>query len=225
MSAYRAMQEVWARDWLMPWIGFHPGRVLDLGCGDGGVAVAFWRRGSRVDGHDITEHDWPVESDVDACPDSGLILCQWDIRESDGGGGDYDLIVLRDVLEHTGRKADVLANARQNLASDGRIFVSFPPYWSPYGGHQQSELRGWWRFLPWLHRHPQLRHIRETGLTMRHFESLARDCGLRVVKKRSFLVRPFVAVRYGLPVVGGRGGELFTGGAWYLLAEEGDDAD
>jgi len=209
MTAYRAIQRIWARDYLIPWLGTLPARVLDLGCGDGGVAIAFSEAGAGVVGRDLFRFDWPT-----GC---------WELSDArQPQGGPFDLVVLRDVLEHVCAKGEVLGRAKDTLGRSGRIFVSFPPYRSPYGGHQQSELHGWWRFLPWLHLHPRLRHIRRTGLTMRHFESLVRDCGLRIVKKRSFIVRPFVAIRYGLRVVEGRGGELFTGGVWYLLAKEGE---
>ena len=204
---YRTFQMQWARLYLLPWLGHIPARVLDLGCGDGGVAAELRRQGATTVGRDLFRFKWPPGD--------------WELADARRPqSGQFDLIVLRDVLEHVGAKGEVLVRAKDALATHGRIFVSFPPYRSPYGGHQQSELNTWYRFLPWLHWHPRLRHIRKTGLTMRRFERLAQDCGLRVIKQRRYIIRPFVALRYGLKAVRGNGGEWLTGGVWYLLAKE-----
>ena len=57
MTAYRAIQRIWARDYLIPWLVMLPKRVLDLGCGDGGVAMWFAENGSDVDAQDVGTFD------------------------------------------------------------------------------------------------------------------------------------------------------------------------
>ena len=62
----------------------------------------------------------------------------------------YDTIVIRDVIEHIEDKTTALANIFNLLKPGGKLFMSFPPKYCAYAGHQQTvpTLLG---KLPYLH--------------------------------------------------------------------------
>jgi SAM-dependent methyltransferase len=160
--------------------------------------------------------------------------------------GPFDLVLLRDVIEHLADTTRALRIVRRHLAESGRVFVIFPPYYSPYGAHQQILPRKKLLFLPYnklpylqlLPRgmfealvrgegsaHREVRSLSGIRLTIGRFERCVREAGLSAVRKKMFLTRPSFALRYGVPVVGASvvGAvpvlrEIGVTAAYYLLA-------
>ena len=62
----------------------------------------------------------------------------------------FDLVLMHDVLEHIPESDAALGAVFEALAPGGHCFVSFPPYYSAFGGHQQLAA-GWARAAPFLH--------------------------------------------------------------------------
>ncbi len=196
--------------------------VLDVGCGNGGVSAVFAERASRVLGIDVGELEWPEIPNVEfrkadftdpavAAPCSGA----------------YDIVLLRDVIEHVQDKTTLLKHVASSLRENGHVLVTFPPYYSAYGPHQQNVLEGSpMRRLPFMHWHPGTREIAETRMTIRGFERLAGRADLAVAARRLYLSRPSFEIRYGVPAVrfrlpwlrGLR--EVLCTGAYYLLTPE-----
>ncbi len=52
-------------------------------------------------------------------------------------GGSFNLIILKDVIEHIHDQAKLVNRMKRFLAADGMIFLGFPPWQMPFGGHQQ----------------------------------------------------------------------------------------
>jgi SAM-dependent methyltransferase len=160
--------------------------------------------------------------------------------------GPFDLVLLHDVLEHVVRPDAVLEAARRSLVDGGHVFVSFPPYWSAFGGHQHLAA-GWARAVPYVHYLParvfyrvarpgdneymreadsleDLESVRATKLSLRRAEAAFSRAGLKIESSERFLLRPEYTVRYGLRTAGagalGRTPllrELIVNGAFYLL--------
>jgi SAM-dependent methyltransferase len=204
-------------------------RVLDVGCGDGGASTALAERGARVEGFDLDARR--VEGGAERARARGveLKLSTADVTDSatlDAFSGPYDLILFRDVLEHIPDVDAALRNCRDRLADGGGIVVIYPPYWSPYGGHQQilhppKKLGVRWAKLPFVHwsglrvwralaRGPQgddpewgeIETIRRACLTVGGLRRRARRHGLHVAYARRYLLRPTFRLRYGTPVLG-----------------------
>ena len=104
-----------------------PSRVLDLGCAGGELAARIRAQGHHVTAVDIAMHP-DVEAKVDRFVEADL----------DGGipetvGGEYDVILAADVLEHVRNPEQVLADARAMLRPGGRVIVSIPNFghWYP----------------------------------------------------------------------------------------------
>ena len=99
------------------------GRILDCGCGDGGLSIYLRSRGWDVRG---VEADAELASLARA---AGLDVVEVDL-ESAGAwqslGSDYDAVIFSDVLEHLDDPRRVLRFATSVLRPGGGILVSLP---------------------------------------------------------------------------------------------------
>jgi SAM-dependent methyltransferase len=227
---YRRYQATLAREYLIPifqrWgVDVAGKRLLEVGCGNGGCGAEFARAGCNVVMMDIDERlvalagEHNEREGIDAEVFAGDVL--------DGAApfwrrGPFDIVMFRDVMEHIESPSAVLRIAGRFLSPSGVILVVFPPYYSPYGGHQQILPRKRFLFVPYnklpylqlLPRRVFLRLARGDGpshrevvrlssirLTIRKFEGEIRRAGFEAREKKTYLSRPSFALRYGLPVI------------------------
>jgi SAM-dependent methyltransferase len=194
--------------------------ILDVGCGYGGVlaalAEAFPLR--RALGLDLDAE--MIARGKSGAP-AGVVLEARDFFSLTEGG--FDLIVLRDVLEHMPNAAAALKQAASLLAPDGLIFASFAPFWSPFGGHQHNGA-GFFAHVPWLQALPEawfrrllrlegnsyksgqaladdMESVLRTRLTLRRFRRMLPGAGLRLDRFDRYLIRPDFRVKFGSPAV------------------------
>ncbi len=224
---YSAYQEKLAREHLLPFlsrvgVSIEGCNVLDIGCGDGGTTRVFAETAESTLGTDIAAFDW---SEAD-----GLRFETADVLDESwvsSVGRSFDLVVLRDVVEHIEDKRRLMDHIGRLIVPGGYLFVTFPPYYSVFGGHQQVYLKdSVLRFVPWVHWHPKLRELWRGRMTIGGFERLLRASGYRVVGREFYLLRPSFELRYGTPTVrmrlpwlrGIR--ELFCTGAYYVAARK-----
>jgi SAM-dependent methyltransferase len=178
--------------------------VLDAGCGFGGIAASVVLAGHHVVALDIKKErvkrasqyfrlrgldgDFVV-SDVLALPFRSCI---------------FDFVVLSEVVEHVRSCLVCLRECHRVVKTLGSVYVSFPPYYGPFGGHLRTHIP-----LPYGHYLPRavvrtlIRRKGDVGiltvnnltqlfeslnkLTIFRFESLARITGftLRSVRERN----------------------------------------
>jgi len=227
---YRRYQITLAERFLLPtlarWgVPVDGKRVLEVGSGDGGCAAAFARAGARVSAFDVDARLVDIAAALDRRENAGVRLYVGDVGDAAAPfweDGPFDVVLMRDVVEHIADLALALANVRARLAPGGAVFVVFPPYYSPYGAHQQILPRRTfagvpYNKLPYLHLLPdalfariaageapsqrEVMRLRGIRLTLAGFERRAGEAGLRVRRKQLYLSRPSFALRYGLPVV------------------------
>jgi SAM-dependent methyltransferase len=103
---------------LSPPRGAH--RVLDVGCGAGGLLARYRTLGWEARGVEINP------SAVAAARDRGLDVAQGTIEDVAPVPGGFDLLLLNHVLEHVLDPLGVLRRARQLLAPGGRIRIVTP---------------------------------------------------------------------------------------------------
>ncbi len=126
--------------------------VLDFGCGMGGMSLWYgsqWNckvRGLDIDGHHIKiakaikeKHQVPNVS-----------FEQRNILD-DPIDEKFDMIFMNDVIEHI--QIDIveviLEKLYEHLADDGSLFVTYPPWKSPYASHLNPHISiPWVQFLP-----------------------------------------------------------------------------
>lgn len=201
-------------------------RVLEAGSGNGGCAAEFHRAGGRVTAVDIDER--LVETARAINEREGVTVSTWsgDVCRPDCAGldeGPFDIVLLRDVVEHLDDLGGALENLGSRLSRDGALFIVFPPYYSAYGAHQQILPRKNigpvpYNKLPFIHLlpdrwfgaitrgdtppHREVARLRKIRLTIRGFNQSATAAGFVVRHKRYYLTRPTHKLRYGIPVVG-----------------------
>lgn len=229
-DAYRRYQVMLATRFLIPtlarWgVAVAGKRMLEVGCGDGGCAATFARAGCAVTALDIDERLVTIAREINQREGVDARLHVGDIEHADCPGldeGPFDVVLLRDVVEHLENLVGALRNVRAHLADGGVVMVVFPPYYSPYGAHQQilprKTLLGIpYNKLPWIHLLPtpwflraaggaaasnrEVARLRSVRLTLRRFGRDVATAGLRVRARRHYLFRPSFQLRYGAPVL------------------------
>ncbi|MBI3139307.1 MAG: class I SAM-dependent methyltransferase [Sphingobacteriales bacterium] len=219
---YFDIQVLNAEKYVLPFIMesflLRPGmRVLEIGCGEGGVLKAFINRGCEAVG---VELDAPrVEHAKEFLPDDiaagHLHFVVKDIYLVDiekDFNGLFDIILLKDVIEHIHDQARLIGWMKKFLKPGGIIFFGFPPWYMPFGGHQQickSKLSR----LPYIHLLPkslyrwilknrkenveEMMEIRETGISIERFEKICRQEGYRFLGTRHYLLNPIYEWKFG----------------------------
>ena len=110
------------------WLARRPAsRILDLGCSDGSLAARLGALGHEVVGVDLTEHKGVREKLAD--------FFEADLEQGipDDVGGDYDVVLCADVLEHVRSPEHLLGEIRDRLAPGGTLIASIPNFghWYP----------------------------------------------------------------------------------------------
>ena len=218
--------------------------ILDVGCGEGGGLCALYDRGGSCTGFDID--DGRVRTALALQGTRTITFVSGDIYADNVPftGRRFDLVTLHDVFEHLDHKREMIARLRTYLNPGGRLLITFPPYYSAYGAHQQH-LRTWFARLPFFHLVPmsvsriiprlngEAPHVVEEILKlgrlkmgMKQFERIAAESGMRVDKREAYLISPN-HIRFGLrPLRAGPVAriplvrEFACTGVIYLLREE-----
>jgi SAM-dependent methyltransferase len=99
--------------------------TLDLGCGLGGYAAALDRGGARVIGLDLA-----LPNSLDGYWVRGNALATPFASEH------FDLVICASLIEHVPNPASLLREILRILKKNGVAYLSYPPFYSPRGGHQ-----------------------------------------------------------------------------------------
>jgi 2-polyprenyl-3-methyl-5-hydroxy-6-metoxy-1,4-benzoquinol methylase len=159
-SGSRILSEMIAHD--AGWGSCSGKRVLDIGCGAGGVLVAFKEAGATETGIDQNE------SFLEFGRSRGLNLISGQIFDLPGLPR-QDLIILKDVLEHLPRPLDALRSVVNQLSPDGYCHIQVPSFESlKFLGYRDDLLR----YLQFAH----VTHFTEQSLVF-----LCVRAGLKVV--------------------------------------------
>jgi SAM-dependent methyltransferase len=221
---YFQMQKLDCEEYIIPFIeevySFKStSRVLEIGCGSAGVLSAFLERGHQGVG---------VELNINACEEarrrlskfveSGqLILLSKDIHSVEPETemrGKFDIIVLKDVIEHIHGQERLMNRMKSYLNSGGVIFLGFPPWQMPFGGHQQMCGNKFLSHLPYFHLLPMTLYkgilkifkenpepfveIKETGISIERFEKIAKKGSYRIVNERHYLINPVYKYKFNM---------------------------
>jgi len=103
-------------------------RVLDLGCGFGGYSIVLKETGAQVISADLSPSDSAGELEMFCADAQCLPLADKSV----------DLIICASLIEHVQNPAQLLREIYRVLRVDGWVYLSFPPFYTPIGGHQFS---------------------------------------------------------------------------------------
>lgn len=197
-------------------LGYLPGKVLEVGCGEGGNLLPFAQAGCEVAGVDITESRiGQAQAFFAARNQKGLFIAS-DIFRLRSLEGTFPLILIHDVIEHISHKTDFLAGLKKYLSPDGAVFVAFPAWQMPFGGHQQIARGKIVSHLPFIHLLPrplyqgvlkacgekentieELLSIRQTKCTIEMFRKRVREAGYQIVNEQFYLINPHYEIKFG----------------------------
>ena len=188
--------------------------IIDIGCGDGGFISAFKEARDCI-GLDIKPFSLNRKNQQ-----KNLKFKTHNILLDDNQPftEKYDLVILRDVFEHINMsdKKKFLKTSLSFMKNGGKMLVTFPPYYSPFGLHQQTLMQSFLRKVPCLNLLPykalkflilklegkntwkEAEEIIDSKVTIGYFNSILKDLDCQVYNKDFFLVRPSHQIRYGL---------------------------
>lgn len=209
------------KDYLASFLSISPNqfqgmRVLEVGGGEFGLLKALYDYGANCSGIDISEdrvnYARQLHQDLAITFHIGDICDYQSIAKN---LEPFDLIVLRDVIEHIPRHDLALKVCSKLLKPGGLLYISFPPIHSPFGGHQQNFKFG--KVLPYIHLLPNslyrfiLRKLgaksffmdtllatKSTGITIKQISNIIKKLPLQYVFKKCYLVRPDYEIRFNL---------------------------
>jgi 2-polyprenyl-3-methyl-5-hydroxy-6-metoxy-1,4-benzoquinol methylase len=220
---YFTMQVDNCEAYLIPFIEqkykLHPGmRILEIGCGEGGVLVPFLERGCTAVGVelDIPRLELGKTYMQTYLANGSLQMIAKDIYQVNPQqelGGLFDVIILKDVIEHIHDQNKLIAWMKTFLVPNGIVFFGFPPWQMPFGGHQQVMRHKLLSKLPYFHLLPMavykkilawggehvamFAEIKETKISIEKFERLALQNGYHILHKTHYLINPIYKFKFG----------------------------
>lgn len=192
-------------------------RVLEIGCGEGGVLKAFIDRGCsavgvELDAPRIDDAKKFLPDDIAAGRIKFVVKNIYEVNADKDFNGMFDIIILKDVIEHIHDQAKLVGWMKNYLKPGGIMFFGFPPWYMPFGGHQQmchSKLSK----LPYIHLLPvgiyrwilktkkepveALMEIRDTGISIERFERISKKEGYIILQRRHYLLNPIYEWKFG----------------------------
>ncbi|GHU70989.1 SAM-dependent methyltransferase [Bacteroidia bacterium] len=218
---YFQMQYQNCKDYVIPFIENHfplkpKIRVLEIGCGEAGVLKAFLERDCECVGVEICIQKLEKAHErLSAYLEQGVLnLIAKDIyaiQSAEELGGAFDLIIMKDVIEHIPNQSGLLAAIRKLLRPQGCIFVGFPPWQMPFGGHQQVAQSRFLSRFPYIHLLPMCLYnkvmrnessefidIKRTGISIERFERITKENQYAIAGKQHFLINPIYEYKFNL---------------------------
>jgi SAM-dependent methyltransferase len=192
-------------------------RVLEIGCGEGGVLKAFIEKGCDTVGVelDAPRVELAREYMANELATGKIRFVVKDIYKVDIEQelmGKFDIILLKDVIEHIHDQPKLIGWMKLFLKPGGIIFFGFPPWYMPFGGHQQI-CRSKISRLPYIHLLPRglyrwilkkkkepvddLMEIRDTRISIERFERMCKQTGYSFLHVRHYLLNPIYEWKFG----------------------------
>jgi SAM-dependent methyltransferase len=221
LQRYFDEQAITTRKFVVPYIeSFKPvskgTRVLEIGCGTGGNLVPFLEKGCIVTGVDISVTSIERASLLLGTRED-LSLIADDVYNRTEADGQFDIIIMRDVIEHIHNQEKFMGFVKRFMAPEAVFFLAFPPWYNPFGGHQQIAKNKILSKLPYYHLLPSflykgllglggespktiddLLEIKATGISIERFERICREQQFTIERKSLYFINPNYETKFGL---------------------------
>jgi len=223
---YFQMQKMVCKEDIIPFIEKdYPVRqeatILEIGCSTAGVLSAFLERGHRGFGVDMDDNslNYARGQLAEYIESKQLTLINRDIYSVDFEKEfqvKFDIIILKDVIEHIHNQEKLLEKMQSFLAPSGVIFMGFPPWQMPFGGHQQMCRSKILSHLPYFHLLPiplykgilkafkigteQLCDLKKTGISIERLEKLAKKTHYKILNRELYFINPIYKYKFNMKV-------------------------
>ncbi len=196
--------------------------VLEIGCGEAGVLKAFLEKGCRCTGIELdpSRIEYAKEFLKDNVEEGSIDFLSKDIYLVDPVkelGRTYDIIILKDVIEHIHEQEKFVPQLHKFLKEGGIIFFAFPPWMMPYGGHQQILSSKIASILPYYHLlpgplYPMLMKLfgvnkpgidfmletKSTGISIERFNRIIKKSKFELLDEKFYLFNPIYEHKFGI---------------------------
>ncbi len=221
--------------------------VLEIGCGEGGNLGPFLDMGcERVVGVDLSKGK--IENGKKYFENhprkAHLELIAENIYDTNTIG-QFDFIITRDVVEHIHDQDRFFEVLKGYLKPGGHFFAAFPPWYMPFGGHQQICKSKFLSKLPYFHIWPTfiykgilklfgesketieaLVEIKVTGISIDRLQRILNKRNYQIDKKVLYFINPNYEAKFKMTpkVVWGWLGAIpfvrnfFVTAGWYLVS-------
>ncbi|MBO6523700.1 MAG: methyltransferase domain-containing protein [Balneolaceae bacterium] len=197
-------------------------KVLEIGCAEAGVLKAFLERGHQCVGIELMESrvklaEEFLKDEVKAGDVRFIAKNIYDIDIQKDIGHKFDLVILKDVIEHIHNQELFIGKLKDFLTPNGKIFFGFPPWQMPFGGHQQKCKSKLLSMLPYYHLLPMgvykgvmkvfgetetkienMAEIKETGISIERFERIFKEEDYAQLRRQLFLINPIYKYKFNL---------------------------
>lgn len=194
--------------------------VLEIGCAEAGVLKAFTDFGCRCTGIELSQDRVDLarqfmEKELASGKINFITRDIYDIDVEKDLEHKYDLIILKDVIEHIPNQELFISRVGDFLNPGGKVFFGFPPWQMPFGGHQQMCENKLLKKLPWFHLMPMfiykiflklfgesdrkiagLSQIKETGISIERFERISKNNHFKIYKNTPYLFNPIYRYKF-----------------------------
>jgi SAM-dependent methyltransferase len=197
-------------------------KVLEIGCGEGGVLAPFIELGCICIGVDLDEPRIALANNFFAkeVSEGKVQFLYKNVYDDDflqQYRNAFDLIILKDTIEHIPEQEKFIPYLKNLLAERGQVFFGFPPWYMPFGGHQQVCQSKIASKLPYYHILPRgiyksllkmmgeddrtitaLMEVYDTRITIERFEKIVNKSGFNVKNKQHYLFNPIYRYKFGV---------------------------
>ncbi len=223
---YFQYQYLTARDYIIPFVAKEKPvdeirTVLEIGCGEAGVLKAFLEIGCKCLGIELSSGriQLATQMHADAVASGQIAFINQDIYEINPDRDlkfKFDLIILKDVIEHIPDQQRFIPMLKNFLNPGGIIFFGFPPWQMPFGGHQQVCRSRFLSKCPYFHLLPRqwysgvlrlfketrasqrgLLEIHDTGISIERFERILKKSGMPVAQRKFWFLNPIYKFKFG----------------------------
>lgn len=224
---YFNMQYTNSKEYILPFIEKYIKHdkkldVLEIGCAEAGVLKAFTDKGHQCVGIELDPNRTELakefmSEEISAGKIEFMSKNIYDIDVDKDLKTKFDLIILKDVIEHIHDQAKFMSFLHKFLKPEGKIFFGFPPWQMPFGGHQQVAQSKILSALPYYHMLPRsiykmilkafgespkkvenMLEIKDTGISIERFEGILKKENYSTLKRQLYLINPIYKYKFGL---------------------------
>ena len=192
--------------------------IAEIGCGEGGNLKPFLDIGCKITGIDLAENKISnaYKFFIDHPKKNNLTLIAEDIYKVNPDELlPFDLVMLRDTLEHIHDQNSFLGYLKKFIKPTGKIYIAFPPWRMPFGGHQQMCENRFLSKMPYFHILPNflytgilklfgekeskikaLLEIKETGISISGFKRILKERKYQIDKETFYLINPNYEIKF-----------------------------